>query len=77
MAGSEAASGLAEGPRTLGVDPATGLPVTLRRGPYGFYVQLGETETDARGRAIKPKRVSLLPGMDPDGADARSAPSPC
>jgi DNA topoisomerase-1 len=67
VAGSEAASGLAEGPRTLGVDPATGLPVTLRRGPYGFYVQLGETETDARGRAIKPKRVSLLPGMDPDG----------
>ena len=26
----------------LGDDPATGLPVSLRKGPYGHYVQLGE-----------------------------------
>jgi len=31
----------AEGPRELGDDPETGLPVTVRRGPYGVYVQLG------------------------------------
>jgi DNA topoisomerase-1 len=30
------------GARLLGDDPATGLPVTLRKGPYGYYVQLGE-----------------------------------
>ncbi|MEI6560088.1 MAG: type I DNA topoisomerase, partial [Rhodospirillaceae bacterium] len=30
-----------EGPRLLGADPDTGLPVTVRRGPYGAYVQLG------------------------------------
>lgn len=30
------------GARVLGEDPATGLPVSLRRGPYGPYVQLGE-----------------------------------
>ncbi|PWC35466.1 type I DNA topoisomerase [Azospirillum sp. TSO22-1] len=30
-----------EGPRDLGDDPETGLPVTVRRGPYGVYVQLG------------------------------------
>ncbi|WP_431857457.1 type I DNA topoisomerase [Azospirillum sp.] len=31
----------AEGPRDLGDDPETGMPVTVRRGPYGVYVQLG------------------------------------
>ncbi|MCW8835189.1 MAG: type I DNA topoisomerase, partial [Rhodospirillales bacterium] len=30
-----------DGPRELGVDPASGLQVTLRKGPYGMYVQLG------------------------------------
>ncbi|MDR3449726.1 MAG: type I DNA topoisomerase [Alphaproteobacteria bacterium] len=29
------------GPRELGTDPATGLPVSARVGPYGAYVQLG------------------------------------
>ena len=48
------------GPRELGEDPETGETVTLRKGPYGFYVQAGE----ARGKQ-KPKRVSLLKSMDP------------
>ena len=30
-----------EGPRELGNDPETGLPVTVRRGPFGSYIQLG------------------------------------
>ncbi len=34
-----------EGPRLLGADPVTGMPVTVRRGPYGAYVQLGPMET--------------------------------
>ena len=34
-----------EGPRLLGTDPETGMPVTVRRGPYGVYVQLGPTES--------------------------------
>ncbi|CAM3260485.1 type I DNA topoisomerase [Rhodothermus bifroesti] len=46
--------------RVLGLDPKTGLPVLLRRGPYGYYVQLGDDE--AHG---KPKRVALPPGMEP------------
>jgi DNA topoisomerase-1 len=33
--------GEAAGPRELGIDPDTGLPVSVRRGPYGAYVQLG------------------------------------
>jgi len=30
----------AEGPKLLGLDPKTNMPVTLRSGPYGLYVQL-------------------------------------
>lgn len=30
-----------EGPRELGDDPETGLPVAIRRGPFGAYIQLG------------------------------------
>jgi DNA topoisomerase-1 len=55
----------AEGPRTLGVDPATGQNVYVMNGRYGSYVQLGETP-EARGRgqkAEKPKRASLQAGM--------------
>lgn len=35
-------------------------PVTLRRGPYGFYVQLGEAVDGA-----KPRRASIPAGIDP------------
>jgi DNA topoisomerase-1 len=50
-----------EGPKLLGMDPASGKPVTLRNGPYGLYVQLGEAE----GKE-KPRRQSLLKDMTPD-----------
>ena len=33
----------AEGPRALGVDPATGQNVYVMHGRFGAYVQLGET----------------------------------
>ncbi len=33
-----------DGPVDLGTDPETGLSVSLRKGPYGRYVQLGEAE---------------------------------
>jgi DNA topoisomerase-1 len=50
-----------DGPKELGIDPASGLPVTLKKGPYGHYVQLGEAED----KASKPKRVSLFKGLEP------------
>ena len=55
----------AEGPRTLGADPATGLNVYVMNGRYGAYVQLGETpEPKGKGqKAEKPKRASLQAGM--------------
>lgn len=61
-AAADAASGAnLDGPKVLGTDPVTGKVVTLRNGPYGLYVQLGELE----GKE-KPKRQSLLKGMTPD-----------
>jgi len=48
-------------PKLLGTDEGTGKAVTLRNGPYGLYIQLGEAE----GKE-KPKRASLLKGMTPD-----------
>jgi DNA topoisomerase-1 len=51
----------AEGPRTLGVDPASGLNVYVMNGRYGAYVQLGETPEGKK--AEKPKRASLQAGM--------------
>jgi DNA topoisomerase-1 len=58
--------GLEGGLRVLGVDPATGQQVTLRRGPYGIYAQLGEPGTDEKGKPTKPRRASLTRGMDPE-----------
>ena len=43
------------GPSDLGTDPKTGEKVFLRFGPYGPYVQLGNSEQDK----VKPRRASL------------------
>jgi DNA topoisomerase-1 len=51
----------AEGPRTLGTDPATGQVVFVMNGRFGAYVQLGETPEGKK--AEKPKRASLQTGM--------------
>jgi DNA topoisomerase I len=66
---ADAASGAnLDGPKVLGTDPATGKVVTLRNGPYGLYVQLGEAE----GKE-KPRRQSLLKGMTPDDVTLEKA----
>ncbi|HET9018960.1 MAG TPA: type I DNA topoisomerase, partial [Acetobacteraceae bacterium] len=54
---------LKEGMRVLGPHPETGEEITVRRGPYGLYVQQGEADKDAKR---KPKRASLTRGMDGD-----------
>ena len=51
------------GDRTLGDDPDSGLPVVVRTGRFGPYVQVGE-QADNGGE--KPKRASLLADMQPD-----------
>jgi DNA topoisomerase-1 len=55
---------LAAGPVVLGTCPETGLAVTLRKGPYGPYVQRGEADPEDK-KAPKPKRTSLPRGMKP------------
>lgn len=54
---------LKDGMRELGADPETGEPITVRRGPYGVYVQRGEATEDKK---VKPRRTSLPRGMDGD-----------
>jgi len=53
-----------EGPDTLGRHPETGEPIYVLIGTYGPYVQLG----DASDENPKPKRASLLKGVNPQDA---------
>jgi len=48
--------------------PDSGLPMLLKRGPYGPYLQLGDGSDGER-----PKRVSLPPGVSPEAVDASLA----
>jgi len=79
----------ASGPQELGVHPENGKPITLRKGPYGMYVQLGEEEevivpppvlkSGAKSKKkptvkkIKPKRSSLPRTMNPASMDLDTA----
>ena len=53
--------------KELGIDPASNMPVYLRNGPYGPYVQIGDPETK------KPKRASLPKGTSPANLDLEAA----
>jgi DNA topoisomerase-1 len=65
--GEEQGETLKEGMRMLGKHPDTGEDVTVRRGPYGLYVQQGENGEEEKGKKkIKPRRTSLPRGMDGD-----------
>ncbi len=57
---SELLESQGRGDKILGTDPGTGLVVLGRTGRFGPYVQLGEDDNG------KPKRASLLTGMDLD-----------
>ncbi len=52
----------------LGKDPASGDSVTLKKGPYGHYLQLGEGDNGG-----KPRRVALPRGIKPAGVDLDTA----
>jgi DNA topoisomerase-1 len=49
------------GDRVVGSDPESGLPVTVKRGRFGPYVQLGEAENAGR-----PRTASLFKTMSPE-----------
>ncbi len=52
----------------LGIDPVTRLPVYLKKGRFGPYVQLGPDDN-----GTKPKRSSLPKGLTPDTIDLEQA----
>ena len=60
-------------PKYLGDDPNSGQPVSLRKGPYGLYVQLGAATEENKGENKKPKRASLLRGTHIDEVDLQMA----
>ena len=60
----------AEARRELGTDPVSSLSVLLLRGPYGYYVQLGEVE---EGVKKKPRRMSWPKEVPPENADLAAA----
>ena len=49
------------GPKEIGIYPETNEMITLRKGPYGFYMQVGEGTPEK-----KPKRVSIPKNFEPD-----------
>ena len=57
-----------KGPAALGVDPQSNLPVYLKQGRFGPFVQLGDAEGDNGA-----KRASLLRGMEPESVDIEVA----
>lgn len=64
-AGAADANNGEEYPKILGVDPISSEQVSLRKGPYGMYVQLGIEK--------KPKRTGLPKGLAPADVDLAKA----
>jgi len=62
----------ANGPKELGPDPTTGEMISLRKGPYGFYVQRGEETLEGK-KKIKPKRAPIPKTMSPAAIDLGAA----
>jgi DNA topoisomerase I len=63
-----------KGPTILGADPESKKDISLQKGPYGYYVQIGEVEEvpkkSGKGtKKIYPKRASLHRGMLPQDID--------
>lgn len=65
----DAAGGGIEFPKILGKDPETGQEISLRKGPYGIYVQKDPPE----GSKDKPGRQGLPRGVRPQDVDLDKA----
>jgi DNA topoisomerase-1 len=59
-----------KGATSLGTDPVTQLPIFLKTGSYGPYLQLGEVPSDPKQKL---KRVSVPKGIDPNSIDEKLA----
>ncbi|SLN44158.1 type I DNA topoisomerase [Oceanibacterium hippocampi] len=65
-AGGNGEDAAEEGPKLLGQDPESGADMTLRKGPYGHYLQLGEAVPKEKK---KPKRVSIPKDIELENVD--------
>jgi len=54
--------------RVIGIHPEAEVPILLKKGPYGPYVQLGGDE-----KGSKPRRMSLPKGMEPHEVNLQTA----
>ncbi|NBR95406.1 MAG: type I DNA topoisomerase [Proteobacteria bacterium] len=65
--------------KCLGEDPATKLNILLKSGPYGFYLELensnSESQNSKNNKKTKPKRVSLPKNLQPDSITLETAVS--
>ncbi len=50
-----------EWPKEIGKDPTDSRVISIRKGPYGFYIQKGDSEEEE-----KPKRVGIPKNEDPN-----------
>ena len=64
-------SGATGGDRELGIDAASGLPVLVKTGRFGLYLQIGEQKD--YGDDEKPKRSSIPKGIDAATIDLEKA----
>lgn len=55
-----------KGATSLGTDKPSGLPIFLKTGTYGPYLQVGDVPADPK---TKLKRVSIPKGIDPNSVD--------
>jgi len=60
------------GDRELGIDEETSLPILVKTGRFGAYVQLGLWDKE-KGKEAKPKAASLLKGMTPESVTMEEA----
>lgn len=72
-------------PKHIGDDPKTGMPIILKKGPYGFYLQWGEDTPVAEKKAAKekgkakekappkPKRAPVPARLSPDDVTLEQA----
>ena len=65
---NDSRNGTLAGPKEIGIYPETRQMITLRKGPYGFYMQLVEVTKEK-----KPKRVSIPKNFEPDEIGVNTA----
>ncbi|CAA7612342.1 DNA topoisomerase 1 [Candidatus Terasakiella magnetica] len=70
-----AADEVREGPKELGTDPVSGLMVSLRKGPYGVYVQLGD-ETTIKAEPAPEPDPAAAPAKGKKAAKPKAAKAP-